>query len=177
MTVLRHIAAILLLPGVVAVVVPAVILRATRPLAMGWSWSAPFSLIPITLGVLLMAGGLWLMVQTIALFVIVGQGTLAPQRRQIECDDGDAEADTDGGEDEDGRHQLTHQGRRAAKQSRSGRAPHREQQDGREDEEPCCAHSPSNRHCRLYAGGDTATHALAVAIAAPRSPRATPEGP
>ena len=66
MRVLRHGLAIGLLPGVVSVVVPALIADGLA------SWPL------IVLGGLLIALGLGLIVQTVALFATVGQGTLAP---------------------------------------------------------------------------------------------------
>jgi protein-S-isoprenylcysteine O-methyltransferase Ste14 len=64
--VLRHLAAIVLLPGVVTVLVP--VLLVDDP-ALGALWP---------LGALLLAAGLALMGWTIALFATVGRGTLAP---------------------------------------------------------------------------------------------------
>jgi protein-S-isoprenylcysteine O-methyltransferase Ste14 len=67
---MRHLRAILLLPGMVTLVVPTLILRATG--------FAPLSL-PRAVAALAFAGiGLSLMVRTIRLFATVGQGTLAP---------------------------------------------------------------------------------------------------
>jgi protein-S-isoprenylcysteine O-methyltransferase Ste14 len=68
MRVLRHVLAIGLLPGVVAGVVPALIV-----------WGRGIAAWPIGLaGVVVIAAGLALIVQTVALFVSVGKGTLAP---------------------------------------------------------------------------------------------------
>jgi len=66
MRVLRHLAAVLLLPGVVAGLVP--ILLVEDP-SLGPVWP---------LGAALLAAGLSLMAWTIALFATVGRGTLAP---------------------------------------------------------------------------------------------------
>jgi protein-S-isoprenylcysteine O-methyltransferase Ste14 len=68
MRILRHLLAIGLLPGVVAGVVPALIVRgegiAAWPLALA--------------GVVVIVAGLALIAQTVALFAGVGRGTLAP---------------------------------------------------------------------------------------------------
>jgi protein-S-isoprenylcysteine O-methyltransferase Ste14 len=64
----RHLAAVLLCPGVVTVAVPALI---------GWSTGATIGLLGL-LGLPLIALGLLLIVWTIALFAEVGRGTLAP---------------------------------------------------------------------------------------------------
>jgi protein-S-isoprenylcysteine O-methyltransferase Ste14 len=68
MTVWRHLAAILLLPGVVAVAVPALLL---------WRDGPQFSRLAV-IGIPLIAVGLVLIVGTIRLFASVGRGTLAP---------------------------------------------------------------------------------------------------
>lgn len=74
---LRHLLAILLLPGVVTILVPALLVRSNgaKP---GWGWTWPLNLLPVLAGVGLIGGGLWLMSRTISLFATVGQGTLAP---------------------------------------------------------------------------------------------------
>jgi protein-S-isoprenylcysteine O-methyltransferase Ste14 len=64
----RHLAAVLLCPGVVTVAVPALIV---------WSTGATIGLLGL-LGLPLIALGLLLIVRTIALFAEVGRGTLAP---------------------------------------------------------------------------------------------------
>jgi protein-S-isoprenylcysteine O-methyltransferase Ste14 len=75
---LKHLQAILLLPFMVIVVVPVIILSRTNSLNLGWSLPFPANLLPFALGATLIALGLVLMVKTITLFAIVGQGTLAP---------------------------------------------------------------------------------------------------
>jgi protein-S-isoprenylcysteine O-methyltransferase Ste14 len=66
----RHVAAILLLPGTVALVVPALVVRATdAEAALDWRG---------VLGLLLIAVGALLVVDTVRLFVRLGRGTLAP---------------------------------------------------------------------------------------------------
>jgi protein-S-isoprenylcysteine O-methyltransferase Ste14 len=67
-TLWRHVAAVLVCPGVVTVGVPALIV-----------WQTGASIEPLGLfGIPLIALGLLLIVQTIALFASVGRGTLAP---------------------------------------------------------------------------------------------------
>jgi protein-S-isoprenylcysteine O-methyltransferase Ste14 len=66
----RHVAAILLLPGTVALVVPALVVRATGAEA-SIDWNG-------VLGLLLIAVGALLLVDTVRLFVRLGRGTLAP---------------------------------------------------------------------------------------------------
>jgi len=66
MRVLRHLLAICLLPGVVAGVIPALLVDELA------SWPL------VVLGGLVVALGLALIVQTVALFATVGDGTLAP---------------------------------------------------------------------------------------------------
>jgi protein-S-isoprenylcysteine O-methyltransferase Ste14 len=64
----RHVAAILLLPVLATVVVPALL-----------EWNAEVEFSPLfALGVLLVAVGLLLFVTTVVLFARIGQGTLAP---------------------------------------------------------------------------------------------------
>jgi protein-S-isoprenylcysteine O-methyltransferase Ste14 len=64
----RHLAAILLLPGVVTVGVPALIV---------WQNGASVGLLAV-IGIPLLAVGLLLLARTIKLFASVGRGTLAP---------------------------------------------------------------------------------------------------
>jgi protein-S-isoprenylcysteine O-methyltransferase Ste14 len=79
MSALRHFRAILLLPFLVAVVIPGVILWLTGPDTLGLWQSAPATLVALpVLGGVLICLGLVLMVATIRLFVAVGKGTLAP---------------------------------------------------------------------------------------------------
>jgi protein-S-isoprenylcysteine O-methyltransferase Ste14 len=67
----RQLAAVLLLPGTVAVAVPGALLLRTAADIIWWPAGA-------ALGVALIAFGLVLIVRTIALFAQVGRGTLAP---------------------------------------------------------------------------------------------------
>jgi hypothetical protein len=75
----QHLRAILLLPGMAAVVVPALLIFLTGPdpFGLGESTSA-LRVAVLTLGVAFIALGLVLMVATIRLFGTVGQGILAP---------------------------------------------------------------------------------------------------
>jgi protein-S-isoprenylcysteine O-methyltransferase Ste14 len=65
----RHVRAVVLLPGVVAIVVPALIL---------WRGGVHLSWAGVILGLVFVALGLTLVVRTIALFATEGRGTLAP---------------------------------------------------------------------------------------------------
>ena len=79
MSALRHIRAILLLPFLVTVVVPATILLFTSPDTFDLWQSHPAIRVALPiLGCVCICLGLVLMVATIRLFVTVGQGTLAP---------------------------------------------------------------------------------------------------
>jgi protein-S-isoprenylcysteine O-methyltransferase Ste14 len=74
----QHAQAIGLLPGVVAVAVPVVILWRTEAFSVAWGLPSGLALLPVLLGVGLIAVGLALVVWTIRLFAVVGRGTLAP---------------------------------------------------------------------------------------------------
>ena len=75
----KHLRAILLLPFLVAVVIPGVVLWLTGPDTLGLWQSAPATCVALpVLGGALLCLGLVLVVATIRLFVTVGQGTLAP---------------------------------------------------------------------------------------------------
>jgi protein-S-isoprenylcysteine O-methyltransferase Ste14 len=64
----RHLAAVLLLPGVVTIGVPALVV-----------WQTDARLRPsAVVGIPLIAAGVLLVISTVALFVTVGRGTLAP---------------------------------------------------------------------------------------------------
>jgi protein-S-isoprenylcysteine O-methyltransferase Ste14 len=77
MRALRHALAVLLLPGVVAVLVPALIVWRTGS-TVGWGLPGALAVLAAVLGSALVAIGSVLVVWTIALFVRVGRGTLAP---------------------------------------------------------------------------------------------------
>jgi protein-S-isoprenylcysteine O-methyltransferase Ste14 len=73
----RQLRAIALLPGMVAVAVPAVLVCAYGA-DIGWGLPAPLSALFILAGIALIVVGLRLWLETIRLFVEVGKGTLAP---------------------------------------------------------------------------------------------------
>ena len=73
----RHLRSILLLPVTVTLIVPGLLLS-TRSIYIGWGLPSAWQLIPLSGGLLYLAAGLRLLVQTIALFATQGQGTLAP---------------------------------------------------------------------------------------------------
>jgi protein-S-isoprenylcysteine O-methyltransferase Ste14 len=74
----RHLRAILLCPGVVTVMVPALLVWWTGDVAIGWELPAGLAALPVLLGTALIALGLGLVVWTVRLFATFGQGTLAP---------------------------------------------------------------------------------------------------
>ncbi len=74
----RQIRAVLLLPFTVTIVIPMVLILLTSSLRLGWGWPFPLSLLPLVFGLVLIAFGLVFLVKTVALFVRIGQGTLAP---------------------------------------------------------------------------------------------------
>jgi protein-S-isoprenylcysteine O-methyltransferase Ste14 len=65
------------LPGVVAVIVPA-LLAVTGDLDVGWGLPTAVAWLPVVVGVALAALGLFLIAWTVSLFGRVGEGTLAP---------------------------------------------------------------------------------------------------
>jgi protein-S-isoprenylcysteine O-methyltransferase Ste14 len=75
---IRQLLSILLLPVLVTLAVPAFILWQNPALSMGWGFPGPWNAIPILAGILFLAAGLVLVFQTIALFIAVGKGTIAP---------------------------------------------------------------------------------------------------
>lgn len=78
MNVIRPLLAIIALPGVVTLLVPALILYRARSVHIGGSLTFPLSLTTVALGVGLIGMGLLLMYKTVPLFTTVGRGTLAP---------------------------------------------------------------------------------------------------
>ena len=72
----RHLRSILLLPVTVTLLIPG--LLSARSIHIGWGLPAAWQLILLSGGLLCLAAGLRLLVQTIALFATQGQGTLAP---------------------------------------------------------------------------------------------------
>jgi protein-S-isoprenylcysteine O-methyltransferase Ste14 len=75
---LKHLQAILLLPGLVLVVIPVLILATSRSSDVAWSLTTPLHALRFLIGLILIASGLILMAKTINLFGMVGKGTLAP---------------------------------------------------------------------------------------------------
>jgi protein-S-isoprenylcysteine O-methyltransferase Ste14 len=73
----RHLRAILLLPGIVAVAVPALIVLRTGT-DPAFDIGPALAIALLVLGAILMLGGLLLVVRTVALFAREGEGTLAP---------------------------------------------------------------------------------------------------
>ena len=76
----RHVRAIVLLPFMVTIVVPALlvwhdVLGGPHP---GWGFGGFLGLLPVLLGLVVIGFGLTLMTLSIALFARVGKGTLAP---------------------------------------------------------------------------------------------------
>jgi len=78
MRALRHALAICLLPGTVVVLVPALIVRAGGSVSIGWGLPGVLAAVPVVAGLALIALGVVLVSWTVALFVRVGRGTLAP---------------------------------------------------------------------------------------------------
>ncbi len=77
MRLLRHIASIVALPGVVTIVVPIVLIDAIGyPQSVNWPF--PWGVFSALLGLAFLGVGLWLMAATIRLFADAGEGTLAP---------------------------------------------------------------------------------------------------
>lgn len=74
---LRHALSILLLPTMVAIVIPRWILRAYAATDSRWP-AASVSIVPRAFGALLLLAGVALVAWCIALFARVGKGTLAP---------------------------------------------------------------------------------------------------
>jgi protein-S-isoprenylcysteine O-methyltransferase Ste14 len=73
----RQLRAIALLPGMVAVVVPALLVWSYGA-DLGWDLPAPLPAFLVGAGIALIIVGLRLWLETIRLFVEVGRGTLAP---------------------------------------------------------------------------------------------------
>jgi protein-S-isoprenylcysteine O-methyltransferase Ste14 len=74
----RQARAIALLPGMVTIVVPALILMLGDGPRFGWELHAPLDALMIALGVVLVAAGFSLWFWTVQLFARIGNGTLAP---------------------------------------------------------------------------------------------------
>lgn len=78
MSIWKHLRAIVVLPGMGIIVIPAIILYFTVPIKPGWSLPFPLCLASLLPGLCLIALGLLLMIKSISMFVSVGKGTLAP---------------------------------------------------------------------------------------------------
>jgi protein-S-isoprenylcysteine O-methyltransferase Ste14 len=74
----RHVRAIALLPGMAAVVVPAIILLAGEGPSIGWGLGGVLAALVVLIGAALIAAGLALWVWTVRLLTRIGKGTLAP---------------------------------------------------------------------------------------------------
>ena len=74
----RHIRAIALLPGTVAIVIPALLLATGDGPDPGWGLSAGIAALLVVAGAALAAAGVSLWAWTVRLFATVGRGTLAP---------------------------------------------------------------------------------------------------
>lgn len=75
---LRHLAAILALPFVMALVIPTLLVIQTDSYQPGWGLPTPLNLLPPVFGLALLSAGLALLFITVKLFITVGHGTLAP---------------------------------------------------------------------------------------------------
>jgi protein-S-isoprenylcysteine O-methyltransferase Ste14 len=73
----RHVRAIVLLPGNVIVVVPALLLLVLEGPNVGWGLGGPGAVVVVLLGAVLNAAGVALWVWTVRLLARIGQGTLA----------------------------------------------------------------------------------------------------
>lgn len=67
-----------MLPGTVVVLVPALILIAGRGPEIGWGLAGVAAVLPVLLGLALIAAGFALWLWTVRLFARIGEGTLAP---------------------------------------------------------------------------------------------------
>lgn len=74
----RHVRAIGLLPGMAAIVVPALLVLPGGSIDVGWGLPSGLAALPVLLGAGLIAVGLTLFVRTVRLFAGPGGGTLAP---------------------------------------------------------------------------------------------------
>jgi protein-S-isoprenylcysteine O-methyltransferase Ste14 len=75
---LRHIRAILLLPGLVTLAIPALLLWVASRVHANWSFPPPLRPLSSVLGASLVGSGLALLISTVRLFARAGGGTLAP---------------------------------------------------------------------------------------------------
>jgi protein-S-isoprenylcysteine O-methyltransferase Ste14 len=79
----RTLRSIIALPGLVLVVIPAIILWLTGSFNPGWGLEGWLAYLPAALGLLLLGAGLGLLAATIRLFTRVGQGTLDPMHSGV----------------------------------------------------------------------------------------------
>ena len=70
--------AIVLLPGAMTVLLPAVLIYAQGGPVIGFGLAAPLAALVVLAGAALLIVGLWLFHRAVALFASVGRGTLAP---------------------------------------------------------------------------------------------------
>lgn len=78
MLVFQSVLAIVLLPFTAAVIIPILLLRYAGNFRIGWGLPSPGSALPAAVGILLVGIGLYFLINTIQLFLILGKGTLAP---------------------------------------------------------------------------------------------------
>jgi protein-S-isoprenylcysteine O-methyltransferase Ste14 len=74
----KHLRAIALLPGIVTLVLPALIVNSTDSLNVGAGLDGAPAALPVLLGSALIVAGFLLWLQTVRLFARIGRGTLAP---------------------------------------------------------------------------------------------------
>jgi protein-S-isoprenylcysteine O-methyltransferase Ste14 len=74
----RTVRAIVLLPGTMTILVPALLLCVARGPEIGFDLAWPLAALVVATGVALLGLGAGLMYRTISLFAAVGRGTLAP---------------------------------------------------------------------------------------------------
>jgi protein-S-isoprenylcysteine O-methyltransferase Ste14 len=75
---LKHLRAIILLPGVVTIVFPGIVIAFTRSIQISWSLIESLNWVLVGIGIASIVLGLSLVIKTVSLFATVGQGTLAP---------------------------------------------------------------------------------------------------
>jgi len=78
MLALRMLLAMLVLPGLSVILIPAALVRLTRSMHVGWGLASPWHVFPVVLGGLLIVFGLTFGAWTSALFLKFGCGTPAP---------------------------------------------------------------------------------------------------
>lgn len=70
--------AVVLLPGTVTLLIPALLVSRTKAVSIGWGLPSVPAALALLLGAALIGLGLVLVTWTVALFATAGQGTLAP---------------------------------------------------------------------------------------------------